>query len=876
MRYNTHQAHFGAGELGEQFINRVDLPQYKNGLQECENFFPTPVGSMSFREGLRFKCRDLYSSSATTNRYNQFNSGLFPFIKRDGSEALVHIYPVTTSPNAIFVTFYDSGLNYDTDSIGGGALTTVLYTSTSGHGEVDSLFDFSDAHYAQIGSVLIVTQADGLCPPIFAFESPSTSYEAVFWGTAGASTKLWNIKEYIKSIPFSKYNSDEDIYLAMDAAASVTDYTVLSSVEQKTVTAYNAANTPISDFFTPEQEGAFYRLVDQTTEKETIIQITNIGTGATSASASCTTFIGFASTLAGTGNKTNEWARSAWNQLDGYPRTICYYNQRLCFGGTKSEPDKIWASSVGDYLLFLNTRLFQDLSEDASGLNFFGSMTNADAFDFRIASDRASYIRFLVSAHKLFIGTENGEFFVHSQDGVFGKDFINVEKRSTIGCSNVMPILLDDSIIFVSKNKKELYRYFLNDSGDFFNVFSFNSDILRKIPDENLYPYLADSDYNIKKLAWDKVRSCFYCITETGDIFTGGVFFKEAVSLSRFIVGGDSVNSPWSLAQTAKAKDVVLFDNKAHFVIARTSSMLSGTEGDLYNIEYLDYPYKANELINYSDELTDKPIFLDGAQSFDMPLYDSGADFTIDIAATVKHLVFTEDHFYYLGQAVQLSTTGTLPTGLSTGTTYYISNYYPYDNGIGFRRTFLLYTTLADAIADTNRVSISSAGSGTHTLTATIPDLNTKITTFAGFNNLIGQNVSYLADGVYGTGSIGSDPRGILTLTTSAAKVIVGLPYEGFLKTMPIEGGGQGGVSRGNITRVDRINVSFYKTYSGKYGSDENDMRSIPFDGELFTGDKTLDFPVSPDRIINVMIKQDQPLPMTVLGMTIRGVSNEG
>lgn len=61
------------------------------------------------------------------------------------------------------------------------------------------------------------------------------------------------------------------------------------------------------------------------------------------------------------------------------------------------------------------------------------------------------------------------------------------------------------------------------------------------------------------------------------------------------------------------------------------------------------------------------------------------------------------------GTGVVFSTTGSLPTGLTSGTTYYAAP------GADINK-FLLYPTKADAIAGTNQVTLSGTGSGTHTV----------------------------------------------------------------------------------------------------------------------------------------------------------------
>lgn len=61
------------------------------------------------------------------------------------------------------------------------------------------------------------------------------------------------------------------------------------------------------------------------------------------------------------------------------------------------------------------------------------------------------------------------------------------------------------------------------------------------------------------------------------------------------------------------------------------------------------------------------------------------------------------------GAGVVFSTTGSLPTGLTAGTTYYAKQ------GADANK-FLLYPTSADAIAGSNQVTFSGTGSGTHTV----------------------------------------------------------------------------------------------------------------------------------------------------------------
>jgi len=82
--------------------------------------------------------------------------------------------------------------------------------------------------------------------------------------------------------------------------------------------------------------------------------------------------------------------------------------------------------------------------------------------------------------------------------------------------------------------------------------------------------------------------------------------------------------------------------------------------------------------------------------------------------ATDQVTISTGDSFnWYSGAPCTLTTGGSLPGGLDTATTYYIRmvNYF----------TLSFHTTAAGAVANTSRVDITGAGSGTHTIVSTAP-----------------------------------------------------------------------------------------------------------------------------------------------------------
>ncbi len=146
--------------------------------------------------------------------------------------------------------------------------------------------------------------------------------------------------------------------------------------------------------------------------------------------------------------------------------------------------------------------------------------------------------------------------------------------------------------------------------------------------------------------------------------------------------------------------------------------------------------------------------------------------------------------------------------------------------------------------------------------------------------------VHVVADGNYlGEYQVANDATGTLTLNTGeeANTIVVGYLYEGIIKTMPIEQGGQAGVPMGRQKRLDEVVIRFYETGSAKFGKDENGAldeitirqatdpmnQGIPY----FTGDKVVRFPNGYERQCQVVIKQDKPYPMHVIAIVPRGVT---
>lgn len=70
-------------------------------------------------------------------------------------------------------------------------------------------------------------------------------------------------------------------------------------------------------------------------------------------------------TLGGTG-ATNMWYEAAWSDVQGWPAAICFWQDRLMFGGTSGSPHGVWLSKTADYYNFITS---SPDSEDSDSIN---------------------------------------------------------------------------------------------------------------------------------------------------------------------------------------------------------------------------------------------------------------------------------------------------------------------------------------------------------------------------------------------------------------------------------------------------------------------------------------------------------------------------
>ncbi len=646
---------------------------------------------------------------------------------------------------------------------------------------------------------------------------------------------------------------------------------------------------------------------------------------------------------------SDDWEESAWSGEQGFPGSVTIHEQRLTVGGSLKNPDTIYSTKVGNFFHFMESKFAQDASTDSTSYGYFGAFTSDDPYQFQIASNEVNAIQWLSSLKTLQIGTLGTEYIADGgPDQIISRNNVSVVPQTNHGSVAVQPVKINDALYFVSRDGKRLRDFsFSNDSRGFI---SSNISLLNNTIIKHLFDGLATSSVDnieLDKLIYQESRGILWMVTSLGALIAitldkdseivawhrhtiggAGVFVQSAVVIpnstgtfddlwilvKRTINGSaayylekmggdfehvllknsstDDNDHPWFSDSSKRIKITALPDLTVSSVSTALNQLTFGSahgleDGHSFTIASSGTipgglaaatTYYAGKVSNTVISVT---ASLDEANQFipTMTFVDGNVTVGTD-------QIDLTSHAYVTGDPVVLTTTGTLPAGLATSTTYYVIRISA--SVIKFAST-LANANLGTAIDITaasgggthsisplvNRaIDITSAGSGTITL-----DLMGAAT--FNVDHLIGQEVSILADG-FNVPRQTVSAAGTITLSEVVEEVIVGLPYTAKLKTLRLEAGKDHESSQGMTKRIDRVIVRFFDSLSAKVGSAESFLEEVEFRPSslgmgqpvpLYTGDKVVYLTASPDREAQVLVQSSEPLPTTVVALMYRGVS---
>jgi hypothetical protein len=813
-RVHPFQTNFTAGELTPKLAGQVDFKKYNNGVEVLENMTVFPQGGATRRYGTKFVAEVKDSSKITR---------LIPF------EFNIEQSYILEFGNQYIRFFKDNGqITNATKNITNITQANPAVVTVASHG-------YTNGTDVWINSVGGMTELNGrrfrianVTTNTFELSGvDSTSYTTYTSGGTVASV-------YEIASPFTE-SMLYDIQFTQSADVM---YIVQETLEPRKLSRTGHTSWTLS---TVEFINGPY--LDDNDTSTTFTSSTNtVGAGRTLTASSITGIndgVGFKSSDVGrlvrmvdgygvitaftsttivtweikldivTATATTDWALGAWSDDTGYPKTVSFFEQRLIFGGSTDFPQTIWASESGFYEQFDR-----------------GDGDPADSFIYTIAANKVNTIRWLAPARDLIVGTAGGEFKVGRPSGEpLQPDNVQITQQTTYGGYNTQPIQIGNSVLFLQRQRKKIREFSYRFEDD-----AYLAQDMTLLSEHITGNGIIDVDYA------QEPDSIYWAVRDDGTLL--GMTYQrqeDIIAWHRHIMGGSykltfngasdvtdySVDANYNGYITISSHGLNTGDSVVYS--AGGGTKLSGlVDGDTYFV----YKKDVNniELASTYEQAIDRTILQIGD--------GVGANHSLKAQAQVKSVsTISEDTENQTWIIVRRRINGNI----------------------------VQYVEYLDPL-----IKLDSGLSGV---------VNGDSTSITGLDHLEGEEIQILiGDAVYPNQTVTNGAISVnLPSNTSYKSIEIGLGYTSRIKTMRVEAGSQAGTAQGRKKRYNEVMVRLHKTVGIIINGDQLPFRtsSTPMGQNIpeFTGDKRVTN-LGWDRDGQIEIKQEQPLPMTVLGIT--------
>jgi len=504
---------------------------------------------------------------------------------------------------------------------------------------------------------------------------------------------------------------------------------------------------------------------------------------------------------------TKRWRLGSWSETTGFPRSVTYHQQRRVYASTREQIDTLWASAIDDFV------------------DFIPDTADASAYNYTLASTKVNAIYWLASSTRLRIGTEGGIWTLWGGSTTSSITPTNKEadNENILRCKEVAPLHLGTATLYAQRSGKILREL----------VFSFEADALIApditIVSENILGDVGDlTDEGIVDMAYQmEPVSTIWAVLDNGNL-AGLTYLRpqDIVGWHIHKFGGTDVAVESVVSVPIQGQD------RVWVIVKRT---INGVTRRF--IEHLDTQYRG--------KLNRDAIFLDSSITFSGETFSTtltpGATSGTGITFTAGSSVFASSD---IGRLIEGNKGKAIITGFTSG-------------------------TVVTADISKNFTDTSAIAAGAWTLSQK---------TLTGLDHLEGESVSILTDG--GTHPNRTVSSGSITLDATFTKSQVGEGYTQEVETLDIDFGSVLGTSYGSRSKIEELILEYFESVGGFVGFDADNLTEILFrQGDdltdegvpLFTGMKKPRPKGGWRDSTKTLIRQTDPLPMTLLSMVIKG-----
>ena len=531
----------------------------------------------------------------------------------------------------------------------------------------------------------------------------------------------------------------------------------------------------------------------------------------------------------------DEWALGAFSPRTGYPRAVAFYEQRLTFAGTAEQPQTVYFSVSGDFE------------------NFTAGTDDDSALVYTLGSNQVNVIRFLSSSRSLLVGTSGGEFVVRAggADEPITPKNVQIKQQSAFGSANVQPLQCGNAVLFLQRASRKIREL----------VYDFDTDGYIA-PDLSILAEHA-TEGGVKEMAYGQEPDSVAWMVRNDGVLLGMTYRRDeqVVAWHRHVIGGVS--------------------GTATVTITDYANVAVGSTVDLKKSDGTTVTF-TSEAVGASDPSTAlnwRPVTNNNTSATKLQTaINAHADFTATVSTNVVTIIETaRAGTGYLTVATSddtrlaatsqshalVESIATIP-GTSEDEVWLIVN----RTINGATKRYVEYLKSFDFGSDVEDAFFVDSG---------LTYSGTSASSLSGLSHLEAENISINGNGA--THSKKAVSSGAVTLDRSVTKAHAGLPFDSTMQTMRIEAGATDGSAQGKIKRIDEVNLRLYRSVNALVGNSLTNLDRIPFRSgademdepiPLFTGDKEIDMPAGYDQDGYIFVRQDLPLPMTVIGIFAR------
>lgn len=134
---------------------------------------------------------------------------------------------------------------------------------------------------------------------------------------------------------------------------------------------------------------------------------------------------------------TANWHWAAWSRVQGYPTCATFFQDRLCFAGSRRRPQRVWMSRSGDYESF-------EVQREK------GAVTDDSAVTVDLLSLKSYRIMHMTAMTDLLILTEGNEWTISGQETVTPAN-VTPRNQQNFGTNEVLPIRIGNRVVYVQR-----------------------------------------------------------------------------------------------------------------------------------------------------------------------------------------------------------------------------------------------------------------------------------------------------------------------------------------------------------------------------------------------------------------------------------------